>query len=78
MSQLPPEVFFQIGTDAPNVESTVLVDATRQAQVLIPTTDNGGDQLGEQWTQPDFVVSDAWQTGTAGVGFELSPGSFAT
>ncbi len=76
MSRLPQEVVFQIGTDAANIQSTALANATNQAQVFIPTGENGGDQLGQQWTEPDFVVSEQWQTGTAGVGFEASPGVF--
>ena len=77
MSRLPQQVFFQIGTELPDVESTVLVDATRQARVLVPSITNGGDQLAEQWIQPEFVATDAWKTGTAGIGFEPATGTFA-
>jgi hypothetical protein len=45
--------------------------------VFVPTTANGGDQLGTQWTQPDFVETTAWIPGQTGVGFETTPASFA-
>jgi hypothetical protein len=77
LGQLPPDTLFQIGTDPPNIDSQLLVNAARQAQVLIPTTGNGGDQLGTTWTQLGFVPSNNWQTGAAGVGFAPATSNLA-
>ncbi len=76
LGRLPAEVFFQIGTDESNVMTTELVNASSQARVLVPSTDNGGDQLGDTWTTMDFVPSDDWQSGPAAIGFEASPDDF--
>ncbi len=76
LGRLPDEVFFQIGTDAANVDATPLVDATTAAQVLIPGPENGGDQLGSAWIEPGFTESADWVTGPARIGFETTPATF--
>ncbi|MFW6155309.1 MAG: lamin tail domain-containing protein [Planctomycetota bacterium] len=38
-------------------------------RVLIPTVDNGGDQLGTSWLMPGFDDGD-WIAGTGGVGYD--------
>ena len=53
-----------------------MVDASNSAQILVPTLENGGDQLGDQWKQTAYNPSDDWETGLAGIGFENTSSDF--
>lgn len=77
MSELPDPVRFVIGTEAPAVISTTLVSPTGNGQVLVPSTDNGGDTLGADWIQPDFVPNDTWRTIRSSVGYQDPLATFA-
>jgi len=46
------------------------ITAQSAAKILVPTTGNGGDQLGDSWTQVDFDDT-SWQDGSARLGFDL-------
>ena len=76
LSQLPEEVVFQMGENVLEMISEPLVDSSNSAQILVPTLDNGGDQLGDQWKQTAYTPSDDWETGLAGIGFENTSSDF--
>ncbi len=66
------------GTDpasSPNstIRNIELVNANTPKKALVPSTANGGSQLGNSWTGGNEPFNDsAWQTGTAGAGYDLS------
>ncbi|MCA9172626.1 MAG: hypothetical protein KDB23_33405, partial [Planctomycetales bacterium] len=78
ISKLPPRIPFMIGGNEDLITETTLLDDPAEVAVLVPTTENGGDQLGIEWTTTQFVETADWIQGTTGVGFETSPSTFAS
>ncbi len=70
---LPPDRAFGIPQGG---VTTTLVESTSPLRTLVPTTDNGADQLGTSWTGVDFDDT-AWLSGTGGVGFDNGTSGFA-
>ncbi|MCA9167180.1 MAG: lamin tail domain-containing protein [Planctomycetales bacterium] len=60
------------GVQQANVTRAVF-DTTAAMSVLIPTAENGAEQLGTSWTLPEFDDS-SWTHGAGGVGFEAGTG----
>ena len=69
-SQFPRRVPFAAGVSKLTVVDQRVVSAETPAEILIPSRRNGGNRLGDTWTQPEFVASKDWVSGYAGVGFE--------
>jgi len=68
--QLLPDVSYGV---TQSIIDSVLVAADGAVKAMVPTTENGGDQLGTAWTQVDFDDS-SWTSGVGGVGFEIRSG----
>ena len=73
-SRFPDFVTFQTDLNPPVVTTNTFVTPTSDAQIFIPTVENGAEALGLDWISPDFVTDDNWQTGSAAVGY--STGAF--
>jgi hypothetical protein len=54
-------------------ENTLLLNASDPVRAFVPTTANGGDQLGDTWVAREFDDNN-WTSGPGGVGFELATG----
>ena len=54
-------------------ETHILVDSGAPARWIVPSPENGGDQLGTSWTALDFEDS-SWSEGTSNIGFEKRTG----
>ena len=77
LSRLPPELPFELFGEPPTVIVTTLLADNTSATALVPSVENGGDQLASTWTTVDFVESADWVSGTTGVGYETSPADYA-
>lgn len=76
-SQFPPLTDFELFGEPAKVTTTTILAEESAATVLIPSVDNGGDQLGTTWTDVGFVESADWQSGIAAVGYERTPADYA-
>ena len=65
-----------IGGDESTIRDLTLVDNAANVAAFVPTTEKGGDLLGEAWTQRDFDETADWLHGQAGSGFETTPATF--
>ncbi len=65
-----PDVSF--GIPQP-IRETTLISPEAPVQLLVPTTDNGGDVLGASWTAEEFDDSN-WITGVNAIGYERGTG----
>lgn len=63
------------GFDQP-FDTNSLIGPSADVQVLVPSVANGGDTLGNTWTQPGFTPT-GWTDGTNGVGWD-EDGDFAS
>ncbi len=77
LNRLPPELPFELFGEPPTVTVTTLLGENAPATALVPSVDNGGDQLANTWTQVDFVETADWVSGTTGVGYETAPADYA-
>ena len=55
------------------IADNLVVGTDSEVHVFVPTTDNGGDQLGSTWTQPGFDDA-SWMGGVGAAGFEGGTG----
>ena len=70
LPKLLPDVSYGV---TQSVVDSVLVASDSEVKAMIPSTENGGDQLGTTWTQVEFDDS-SWKGGVGGVGFEIRSG----
>lgn len=70
LPKLLPDVSYGV---TQSVVDSVLVTSDSEVKAMIPSTGNGGDQLGTTWTQVEFDDS-SWKSGVGGVGFEIRSG----
>ena len=67
--QFPPQQpDFTFGVPQ-GITDELLVGSESNVRLLVPTADNGGDQLGQTWVEPGFDDS-SWMSGVGGVGYE--------
>ena len=72
-SRYPPQVP-DVSFGLPQaVDVKTFVEAGAPVRVLVPTTDNGGDLLGQSWATNQFDDA-AWAAGVSGVGYERTRG----
>jgi len=71
--QYPPQVTNYSYGVPQTVENVTLVESFSPVKVLVPSTANGGNQLGETWKQRVFNDG-AWTGTTTGVGYERGSG----
>ena len=62
-NQLPPRVPFVAGTTALEISESALVSENSAATMLVPSTANGGNLLGDRWTDAGSEESGAWIRG---------------
>ena len=56
------------------ISSEKLIQSSAAKRVFIPTTTNGGSQIGDSWWDGSAFDDSAWMAGTGGVGYEGGTG----
>ena len=67
--EFPAPTPYVVGTSEFTIDENAFLDSETSASYLIPSVENGGDQLALDWIQPTFEPSDAWTDGMSAVGF---------